>query len=331
MSSLYSHSDMCHRLSMRKPLRHGLRLVSLCFSLSFLSLSCSRSAPRLAKNVASPVPSPLALPTASTASSPIHITNFKALIDKPISVIEHPGYLYYKFSFFDASATFKYTLPRGRKFTVGFIQQMDGGIQHNDYKRAFTTWEQPKLPVIDARGDSDELPWYGSTHERVHIVGHGRTEEATVSMEDQPYGGAGWNEPMPPHGTHGIEEKSFPELQHIRRTQYSTVWFIARDDRTGTITVLKRVRWACRIDISVNLRRPIGSRATVNPVPIEKPQIETVTDSNRAEMVVPPQCLKGPTANESDQFWWNPKAGGAGVDETGQGRRVRLWSKSESG
>ena len=245
---------------------------------------------------------------AAPVDASFEVKDFKALIDdRQPAVVENPASLQYETPAPKISATLRCTVPAGKKFTVGFIQQVDHQDVRADYKRAFTSFELPSVPISDA--DGTDAPWDGNTHERDTVTGKGTFQDVELSTDDNLRGHITWHEPLPPNGD---KEGAAAELQHVKRDQKLTTWLVARDDATGRITILKKVSWKSRVDISVDPSLPLGSRATVNPVPVEQPTVVTPTPL-QALLFIPAQCLVAPFGNSSQQFWWTPKMSGIGT------------------
>lgn len=251
---------------------------------------------------------PVAQTRAASVDARFEVKDFKALIDdRQPAIVENPASLQYETPALKINATVKCTIPMGEKFTVGFIQQVDHQDVRADYKRAFTSFEFPSVPMSDA--DGTDAPWYGNTHERITVTGKNTPQNVELSTDDNLRGHITWHEPLPPDGN---KKGAEAELQHVNRNQRFTTWLVARDDSTNRITVLKKVSWKSRVDISVNPELPLGSRATVNPVPVEQPFVVPPT-SSQAPLSIPAQCLAAPFGNSSQQFWWTPKMSGIGT------------------
>ena len=185
---------------------------------------------------------------AAPVDASFEVKDFKALIDdRQPAVVENPASLQYETPAPKISATLRCTVPAGKKFTVGFIQQVDHQDVRADYKRAFTSFELPSVPISDA--DGTDAPWDGNTHERDTVTGKGTFQDVELSTDDNLRGHITWHEPLPPNGD---KEGAAAELQHVKRDQKLTTWLVARDDATGRITILKKVSWKSRVDISVD-------------------------------------------------------------------------------
>lgn len=245
---------------------------------------------------------------AASADASFEVKDFKALIDdRQPAVVENPASLQYETPALKISATLRCAVPVGKKFTVGFIQQVDSQNVRADYERAFTSFELPSVPMSDA--DGTDAPWDGNTHERATVTGKSTPQDVELSTDDNLKGHITWHEPLPPDGS---KKGPAAELQRVRRDQRFTTWLVARDDDTNRITVLKKVSWKSRVDISVNPGLPLGSRATVKFVPVEQPIVVTPA-SSPALLSVPVRCLAAPFGNLSQQFWWTPKTSGIGT------------------
>ena len=237
------------------------------------------------------------------------VRDFKALIDdRPPAIVENPLSLRYETSALRINATVRCRVPTGTKFTIGLIQQVDDQSVRADYKRAFTSFELPSVPISDA--DGTDPPWDGNIHERTTVIGGGDDQDVELATDDNLRGNITWREPLPPDGS---RMGPAAELQSVKREQRMTTWLVVRDDKTSKMTVLRKVSWGLRVDISVNPDLPLGSRATVHPVQVQQPVIVTQNAPPEALLTVPSQCLVAPFGNLSQQFWWTPKIKGIGT------------------
>lgn len=233
------------------------------------------------------------------------VSHFSARLEAaPVVVLERPAYLRYLAPYFVANATVECTVPRGQKYAIGFIQQVDSMTLRNEYARATTSWELSRFPMYD-HATVASPPWYCTLHEVQEVEGGSGVRRVEVAMDDNLTGSVTWQEPLPPAGERTRETA---DLAGVKREQAFTVWLVARRESDRTIKVLKKARWSLRVDIAVDSGRPLGSRCRVHPVAVEQPQIS----EGRGE-TVPAGVLQGPGANEAQEFWWTPKTEGAGA------------------
>jgi hypothetical protein len=222
-------------------------------------------------------------------------------------VLERPTYVRYESPYFIANATLSVVTPSDQSYTFGFIQQIDAMDLKIDFGKAFTSWEHPKLPVCDGESGA-RVPWYNVGVGRGMVKAEQRAT-VTLSMDDHVTSDIAWKEPLPAN----VKVDRPPlELRSIKRDQKFTVWLVAMRDSDKRITVLKKVNWRVEVDISVDPSKPVGSRCKVNAVPFHQPQVEAAMGQK-----VPPESLRAPTANESQELWWNPRP-----NEPGQRTRV---------
>ena len=241
------------------------------------------------------------------------VEDFKAVKDDmPASFVENPGYIKYTAPLFKSVATIKCRVPTSKSVTVGFIQQVNSTDERQDYTKAFTTWEQPSLPVGDFEGNMP--PWSGTQHERITLKGSTAEQTIEVSTNDQPFMSIGWREPLPPDASN---EGPQTDLQKVERKEHFTTGLVARDNDSNRLTGLKKISWTYRIIIDVDPTQPLGLRARLRKIPFEPPTVETPGDADDDRFVVPPKSLAAPSANQADQLWWNPKPGT-------DGKRARL-------
>ncbi len=245
----------------------------------------------------------------STVTCDFTVTSIRATIDEhPATVVENPATLGFVSPAFKCNATVRCTIPAGVSFTVGFIQQVDSQDERFDYKRAFTNFELPSYPISDS--DGTDPPWANNDHQRVTGISGVIDRDIEVSCDDIPSGNVGWREPLPPDGK---KEGPKLELQHLKRAQKLTTWLAAKDEHSGQITILRKISWSLRLDISVNPEFPLGWRVTNNSATIEQPIITMPSQSDQSTFFIPPQCLAAPYSNNAEQLWWNPKKDGIGT------------------
>lgn len=229
------------------------------------------------------------------------VVHFSATIDDvPVVVIERPGYARILAPYFKANATVR--VDADEDYTIGFLQQVDALDFKIDYARATTSWEMPKLPHYDCASVA-RPPWYGTIHEIARV----RRGEVSVAMDDNLVASMTWAEPLPPDGENVAEKE---ELSRVKRKQSFTTWLVARRDSDGAITVLRKVTWSIEFEVEVDVAQPVGKRCKPGKSPVRQPE---VSESG----AVPEEVLKGPGANEAQQFWWTPK-------KDGIGKRTRL-------
>ena len=277
--------------------------------LVFLSAACvlvMNSFPDQLLAIPTSPNTPDKVPQRSALAAEFEVMNFKAVIDdRQPTIVENPAALQIDTPLVKINATVRCSLPLGTKFTVGFIQQVDSQDERFDYTIAYTSFELPSLPMSDSNGS--DFPWMGNSHERATLSGGSADQDVELSTDDHPGSNVGWHEPLPPDG---ITEGPAVELQHVKRNQNFTTWLVVKDGNTGRITVLKKVSWKTLVDISVNPNHPLGSRATVNFIPVEQPTVVTPSSASKLLLTIPKNCLVAPSSNLSEQLWWTPKIAG---------------------
>jgi hypothetical protein len=223
-----------------------------------------------------------------------------------LTLIERPDYVRYYAPYFRAHATVRSRGPLPEGTTIGWVQQVDGMTIHVDYARAFLTWELPRVPVNDSSGR--DFPWYHLLHERREVPAQPEST-VEVSLDDAPAGQVTWREPLPPRGQeHGAER----ELRAFRREQRFTTWLAVRRAPERRMTVLRKIEWGFDFEVEADPSRPLGRRCRVKSVRLREPVITDPAQSPEP-LRIPPHCLAAPTANQSQQLWWNPREPGSGV------------------
>lgn len=230
------------------------------------------------------------------------VVHFSATIDDVLPVvIGRPGYLRILAPYFKANATVR--VDADEDYTIGFIQQVDAMDLRIEYARATTSWEMPKLPHYDCASEAAP-PWYGTLHEIARV----RRGEVEVAMDDNLVASMTWREPLPPDGG---ELAVKADLSSVKRKQSFTTWLVARRNRDGKLTVLRRVTWTIEFEIAVDMTKPVGKRCWIVKTPVRQPEIF-------GDGSVPEGVLRGPGANDAQEFWWTPKK-----EETGKRTRLR--------
>ena len=156
----------------------------------------------------------------------------------------------------------------------------------------YSSWEIPPLisgeRTMISDADGRNYPFYGSNSELIELHGPSSDYQTVqVRMNDNFYPHITWDLPM--------SNEKVSRLTHVRRNQHFYTWLVAMNTRTGSILVLKTIRWQMNLEIAVDPKQNQGSRATLvsNPIPI---QPEILAENVR----IPSSVLYPPNVSETN-------------------------------
>jgi hypothetical protein len=234
-----------------------------------------------------------------------NVDSFNAKVQSDsVLIIESPNHLKYDSPYFTANATVRCTTRENERVNVGFIQQVDYKSLVFDYGDAYISIELPYTPVSDALWN--HRPWYDKKNSQgMRVIEGGGNHSVEISMSDSLGGEQRWQVPPPILGNCDSNANRF--LHGIKLDEVLTSWLVVKRESDGFIKVLKKVTWHEKMDISVNMNRPLGLRTTINPVPKFNPEIM----DGDASMIISDKVLNGLTITEIKKRWWNSKQAGS--------------------
>ena len=146
--------------------------------------------------------------------------------------------------------------------------------------------------------DGYHYPWYGSRNETVVFEGPCKMyQSATIAMNDNFHPHVTWRNPS-------NNKQREPNLTHIIRDQSFNVWLVSWNMTTGKAYILKTIRWNMKLEINVDPRTVLGSRAKVLSSFV--PNQPIVLEQN---IPIPRCSLMPPNANSAQMLVWRPTFG----------------------
>lgn len=179
---------------------------------------------------------------------------------------------------------------------MGFIQAVTAMTYKIYYSDGYSSWKFKRLPVSDSDGN---YPWYGvSTEKSTLNVTKNIAANSTlsVSMNDNFAVNVSLQRPQD-------AATAAPQLRRVLREQAFSCWLVLRQDATKKLTLLRQADWALKVDISVDLTQPRGSRCTVDNITQSPVSIYTAQKISQ----IPANCLVAPNANGSQNLIWMPE------------------------
>ena len=146
--------------------------------------------------------------------------------------------------------------------------------------------------------DGQHYPWYGSRNQTVVFEGPCKMyQSATIAMNDNFYPHVTWRNPS------NMKQKT-PNLTHIIRDQSFNVWLVSWNMTTFKAYILKTIQWNMKLEINIDPRKALGSRAKVSKHFV--PNQPTVLEHN---IPIPRCSLMPPNANSAQMLVWRPSTG----------------------